>query len=151
MRQRLLVKVTREVHTSLVTLFGQRPVVTRIAVAGRDLNQRPFAHRLSNLCIHTPTIHSMINTLWTIDRLWVRYLKQLDFYEFKQLLETRLIEVTPFPVDILIHYHTVEWNNGILAFIKLHHILVVTFKCLINLRHGIDNFSSPPFKKSSQS
>lgn len=49
-------------------------------------------------------------------------------------------------MDILIHYHTVEWNNGILAFIKLHHILVVTFKCLINLRHGIDNFSSPPFK-----
>lgn len=50
-------------------------------------------------------------------------------------------------MDILIHYHTVEWNNGILAFIKLHHILVVTFKCLINLRHRIDNFSSPPFKK----
>lgn len=49
-------------------------------------------------------------------------------------------------MDILIHYHTVEWNNGILAFIKLHHILVVTFKCLINLRHGIDNFSSSPFK-----
>lgn len=49
-------------------------------------------------------------------------------------------------MDILIHYHTVEWNNGILAFIKLHHILVVTFKCLINLHHRIDNFSSHPFK-----
>lgn len=97
MRQRLLVKVTWKVHTSLVTLFGQRQVVTRIAVAGRDLNQRPFAHILCNLCIPTPTIHSMIYTLWTTDRLWVRYLKQLDFYECKQLLETRLIEVNSLP------------------------------------------------------
>lgn len=116
MRQRLLVKVTREVHTSLVTLFGQRPLVTRIVVAGRDLNQRPFAHRLSNLCISTPTIHSMIYTLWTIDRLWVRYLKQLDFYECKQLLETRLIEVNSLPsghFDSLPHGWVVQRNIGI--------------------------------------
>lgn len=113
MRQRLLVKVTWKVHTSLVTLFGQRQVVTRIAVAGRDLNQRPFAHRLSNLCIPTPTIHSMIYTLWTTDRLWVRYLKQPDFYECKQLLETRLIEVNSLPSGHLdsLPYGWVEQRN----------------------------------------
>lgn len=53
-------------------------------------------------------------------------------------------------MDILIYYYMVEWNNGILVFIKLYYILVVMFKCLINLCYGIDSFFSFFFKKEDK-
>lgn len=85
-----------------------------------------LSHAKWAIQLHPHLHYTARYVLWTIDRLWVRYLKKLNF-NVSNYLKLDSLRKPPFPVDILIHYHTVELDYDILALIKLHHIIVMAF------------------------
>lgn len=112
------------------------------AIWTNDLSHAKWA-----IYLHPHLHYTARYILWTIDRLWVRYLKKQNFYECKQLLETRLIKETSLPSG---HFDSLSYGRIGLRHIGINKIASYYshgVQCLIKVRHKMDDFSSPSLRK----